>query len=168
MSNTGALHVTTPSDREIIITRVFDAPRRLVWEAMSNPELVKRWLYGPPGWTMTICEDDLRVGGTFRWGWRGPEGQEMLMRGVYREVLPPERVVRTESFEMGCESQAGEQVATVVLTEKGDQTKLTMTLVYPSKEACDGTIASGMERGVAASYDRLEELLAATSTLGGL
>lgn len=159
MNHTETLKVTTPTDREIVMTRVFDAPRHLVWEAMSTPELVKRWLYGPPGWTMVTCEDDLRVGGSFRWGWRGPEGQEMTMHGTYREVVPPQRMVRTESFEIGCESQAGEQLVTAVLTEQGNQTTLTLTLLYPSKEARDGTIASGMERGVAASYDRLAELL---------
>jgi uncharacterized protein YndB with AHSA1/START domain len=167
MPNTAGLKVTTPSDREIVMTRTFDAPRHLVFQAMSTPELVKRWLYGPPGWSMVVCEDDLRVGGTFRWVWRGPEGQEMVIRGVYREVVPPERVVRTESFEFGCESQAGEQLATIVLTEQGGKTHLTLTLLYPSKEARDGTIASGMEHGVAASYDRLAELLAQGEVLRG-
>jgi uncharacterized protein YndB with AHSA1/START domain len=166
MNDAGSLKVTTPSDREIVMTRVFDAPRALVWEAMSRPDLLKRWLFGPPGWAMVVCEDDPRVGGTFRWVWRGPDGQEMAMRGVYREVVPPERVVRTESFELGCESQMGEQLVTLVLTEQGGWTHLKLTLLYPSKEARDATIASGMERGVAASYDRLAELLAATPARG--
>jgi uncharacterized protein YndB with AHSA1/START domain len=160
MKNTGTLTVTTPGDREIVMTRVFDAPRDLLWEAMSKPELLKRWLFGPPGWTMVTCEDDARVGGTFRWAWRGPDGAALAMHGVYREVVPPERVVRTESFDVGCPGQAGEQLATLVLTEKGGKTTLTLTLVYPSKEARDATIASGMEHGVAAGYDRLEEMLA--------
>jgi uncharacterized protein YndB with AHSA1/START domain len=160
VQNTGTLKVTTPTDREIVLTRGFDAPRSLVFEAMTKPELLQRWLYGPPGWSMVVCEDDPRVGGTFRWVWRGPDGAEMSMRGVYREVVPPERVVRTESFEFGCDAQAGEQLATLVLTEQGGKTTLTITLLYPSKEARDATIASGMERGVAASYDRLAELLA--------
>jgi uncharacterized protein YndB with AHSA1/START domain len=154
-----SLKITTPSDLEIVITRSFNAPRDLVWEAMSKPELIKQWLYGPPGWTMTLCEDDLRVGGSFRWGWRGPEGMEMAMRGVYREVAPPERIVRTEVFEFGCEAQAGEQVATVVLSEDNDKTNLTLTVVYPSREARDAALASGMEKGVEAGYDRLEEML---------
>ena len=162
MKTSGTLKITTPTDREIVMTRVFDAPRTLVWDAMSKPDLIKRWLFGPPGWSMVACEDDLRVGGVFRWVWRGPDGTEMAMRGVYREVVPPERVVRTESFEFGCEAQAGEQLATLVLTEQGGGTTLTVTLLYPSKQARDATIASGMERGVAASYDRLAELLAST------
>jgi uncharacterized protein YndB with AHSA1/START domain len=160
MSSKGSLKVTTPSDREIVITRTFDAPRRLVFDAMSRAELLPRWLLGPPGWTMVVCENDLRVGGAFRHEWHGQDGKEMAMHGVYREVVPPERVVRTEAFDFGCPSQMGEQLATLVLTEQGGQTLLTLTLLYPSKEARDATIASGMERGVAASYDRLEELLA--------
>jgi uncharacterized protein YndB with AHSA1/START domain len=160
MKNPPTLNVTTPTDREIVITRVFDAPRTLVFDAMSKADLLKRWLFGPPGWSMVVCENDLRVGGTFRHVWRGPDGSEMAMRGIYREVDPPERIVRTESFEFGCESQAGEQLATLVLTEQGGKTTLTLTLLYPSKEARDATIASGMERGVAASYDRLAALLA--------
>jgi uncharacterized protein YndB with AHSA1/START domain len=158
MKNT--LNVTTPNDRDIVLSRVFDAPRRLVYEAMSQPELLKRWLFGPPGWEMTVCEDDLRVGGAFHWAWRGPNGEEMSMRGTYREVVPPERIVRTESFEFGCAPQSGEQLASLVLVEQGSRTALTLTVRYPSKEARDGAIASGMEHGVAAGYDRLEEILA--------
>jgi uncharacterized protein YndB with AHSA1/START domain len=110
---------------------------------------------------MPVCENDLRVGGSFRHVWRGPDGAEMAMRGVYREVVPPERIVRTECFEFGCDSQAAEQVGTLVLTEHGGQTTLTLTVLYPSKETRHATIASGMEHGVAAGYDRLEELLKA-------
>jgi uncharacterized protein YndB with AHSA1/START domain len=101
MNSTGTLKVTTPTDREIVITRVFDAPRRLVFEAMSKAELLQRWLWGPPGWTMVVCENDLKVGGGFRHVWRGPDGKEMAMRGVYREVVPPERIVRTEHSTLG-------------------------------------------------------------------
>ncbi len=154
------LKVSTPTDREIVLTRVFDAPRQHVWAAMTKPELLKRWLFGPDGWTMTICDDDVRVGGAFHWAWSGPGGEAMSIRGVYREVVPPERIVRTESFEFGCETQAGEQLATLVLTGCGDQTHLEMTILYPSQEARDGTLASGMEVGVGAGYDRLDLILA--------
>lgn len=160
MPDTTKLKVTTPSDREIVMTRDFDAPRELVFNAMNNPRLLKRWLLGPPGWTMTVCEIDPRVGGAFRHVWRQDDGTEMAMSGVYREIMSPERIVRTESFQFGCESQKGEQLATVVLREQGSRTALTLTVVFPSKEARDATIASGMERGVAASYDRLADLLA--------
>lgn len=153
------LQVSTPSDREILMTRTFNARRPLVWDAMTKPEILKRWLFGPPGWTMTLCDEDLRPGGSFRWAWRGPDGTELVMRGTYREVTPPQRVVRTESFEVGCAPQAGEQLATIVLTEEGARTRVTITLLYPSKEARDATIASGMSKGVEAGYDRLAELL---------
>ncbi|TAH38483.1 MAG: ATPase [Planctomycetota bacterium] len=167
MNHSETLRISTPSAREIVVTRSFDAPRRLVFDAMTKPELLKRWLTGPPGWSMTRCEDDLRVGGTFRWAWRGADGTEMSMHGVYREVVPPERIVRTECFDFGCAAQAGEQLGTLVLTEKGGKTQLTLTLLYPSQEARDATIASGMEQGMAASYNALDELLAAAPAGGG-
>jgi uncharacterized protein YndB with AHSA1/START domain len=154
-----SLKITTPTDREIVITRMFNAPRELVWDTMSKPELLKRWLFAPPGWEMTVCEDDPQVGGKFRWAWNGPDGPVMSMTGVYREIVPPERAVRTETFEFGCVPQSGEQLATLVLTEQGEKTLLTLTVLYPSKEARDGAIASGMERGLGAGYDRLDELL---------
>jgi uncharacterized protein YndB with AHSA1/START domain len=163
MNKTGTLKVTTPTDREIVLTRVFDAPRQLVWEAMTRPELLQRWLLGAPGWSMVACENDPQVGGAFRHVWHGPGGTEMAMHGIYREVVPPERLVRTESFEFGCAAQAGEQVGTLVLAELAGKTTLTLTVLYPSKEARDATIASGMEHGVAAGYDRLDELLVSTA-----
>lgn|SRR5215813_8957262 len=154
------LNVTTPSDLEIVLTRDFNAPRQLVWEAMSKPDLIQRWLQGPPGWEMVLCEDDLRAGGSFRWAWRGADGAEMAMHGIYQEVVPPERIVRTETFDFGCDAQSGEQQVTLTLTDHGDKTSLKLRLLYPSRQARDGAIASGMERGVSASYDRLEEMLA--------
>jgi uncharacterized protein YndB with AHSA1/START domain len=154
------LKVTTPSDREIVITRAFDAPRELVWDTMSKPELLRRWLLGPPGWEMTVCEEDARVGGKFRWAWKGPDGVGMSMHGEYREIVPPERAVRTETFDTGCAPQGGEQLTTLALTEQGGKTLLTLTVLYPSKEARDGAVASGMEQGMAAGYDRLDEILA--------
>lgn len=153
------LKITTPSDREIVISRTFDAPRRLVWQAMSKPEFLKRWLFGPPGWSMTVCDEDQKVGGKFRYAWSNVDGREMDMSGIYREVVAPERVVRTESFEFGCEAQAGEQVGTMVLTEQGGKTMMTVTVLYPSKEARDGALASGMDQGLDAGYTRLDEIL---------
>jgi uncharacterized protein YndB with AHSA1/START domain len=160
MSARNTLTVTTPNDLEIVVTREFDAPRKLVWDAMSNPAMIRQWLYGPPGWEMTVCDDDLRVGGGFRWAWRGPEGLEMSMHGSYKEVSPPSKVVRNEIFEMGEGPPMGEQLATLELADRGNRTALTITLRYDSKAARDGAIASGMEHGMAASYDHLEELLA--------
>lgn len=154
------LQVTTPSDREILVTREFNAPRTLVWDTISNPALIRRWMFGPPGWEMTACEEDARVGGTFRWGWSGPDGASLTLSGVYQEIVPPERCVRTEIFDIpGVPPGAAEQLATLVLTDQGEKTLLTLTLLYSSKEARDGAIASGMEHGMSASYDRLDEIL---------
>ena len=154
----GQLRVTTPSDREIAMTRVFDAPRRLVYDAYTKPELVKRWLLGPPGWSMPVCEIDLRVGGKYRWVWRSDkDGTTMGISGVYREIVPPERLVTTERFDEAW--YPGEGLNTLVLVEKGDRTTLTQTMRYESKEARDAVLKSGMEKGVEASYDRLAELL---------
>src|SRR5258708_23569127 len=158
MKNTGTLKLTTPIDREIAMTRVFDAPRRLVFDAFTKPELVKHWLLGPPGWTMPVCEIDLRVGGAYRYVWRNTNGKEMGMGGIYREIVPQERLVCTELFDDAW--YPGESLVTTTLTERGGRTTLTSTMLYVSQEARDGVLKSGMERGVVASYDRLEELLA--------
>jgi uncharacterized protein YndB with AHSA1/START domain len=159
MPTTGALEITTPSDREIVMTRTFDAPRTLVYDAFTKPEHVRRWLLGPPGWTMTVCDMDLRVGGAYRWVWRrDDDGSTMGMGGVYREVVAPERIVSTEKFDEAW--YPGEAVGTVVFTEKGGKTTITQTLLYQTREARDGVLKSRMEKGVEASYDRLEGVLA--------
>ena len=155
MKNTGTLKVTTPSDREIVLTRVFDAPRQMVFDAFSKPELLKRW-FGPRGWSLVVCEVDLQVGGGFRFVMRGPDGKEMGMRGVYREIVPPERSVHMESFD----DYPGESQVTAVFVEQGGRTTLTATVLCPSKEVRDAVLQSGMEHGAAESYDRLAELLA--------
>jgi uncharacterized protein YndB with AHSA1/START domain len=160
MKNTGTLKVTTPTEREIVMTRDFDAPRSLVFDALTKPELFKHWLLGPPGWSLPVCEIDLKVGGAQRFVWRGPDGTDMGMRGTYREIVPPERIVHTELFDE--DWTGGETLVTNVLTEQGGKTTLTMTVLYQSREARDGALSTGMEQGVAASYDRLAELLAST------
>ena len=152
------LKVTTPTDREIVITRVFDGPRSLIFDCMSKPELVRRWLLGPPGYTMPVCEIDFRVGGRYRYVWRGPDGSEMGMGGVYREIVSPERIVQTELFDQ--DWTGGETVGTALLTEQGSRTTLTITELYFSKEARDGALRTGMAEGMAAGYDRLAEILA--------
>lgn len=158
MMTTGKLALTTPSEREIAMTRLFDAPRRLVFDAWTKPELVKRWLGVRAGWTMPICEIDLKVGGTYRYVWRGPDGREMGMGGVFREIVRPERLVVTESFDESW--YAGEAVDTTVLVERGGKTTVTTTVFYESKEARDAVLTTPMARGVAESYDKLAELLA--------
>src|SRR5713226_1396613 len=165
MKNTGNLKLTTRGDREIVMTRVFDAPRRLVFDALTKPELVKQWLLGPPGWSMPVCEIDLRVGGAYRYVWRrDSDGTKMGMGGVYREIAAPERLVATERFDEAW--YPGEAVGTLVLSEQGGKTTITQTVLYQSREARDVVLKSGMEQGVAASYDRLAQLLASQPARG--
>src|SRR5438876_9878644 len=161
MKNTGTLKVTTPTDREIVMTRVFDAPRSMVFDAFSKPELLKRW-FGPRGWSLVVCEVDLRVGGGFRFIMRGPDGKEMGMRGVYREITPPERSVHMESYD----DYPGESQVTAELVEQGGKTTLTATVLYPSQEVRDVVLKSGMEHGAAERYDQLAELLASLDLEG--
>ena len=158
MKNDETLQVTTPSDRQIAMTRVFNAPRRLVFEALTKPELVKKWLLGPPGWTMPVCEIDLRVAGEYRYVWRNQSGKEMGMRGVFREIALPDRIVSTELFDDPW--YPGDAVGTTVLVEEGGRTTMTQTMTYDSRETRDAILKSGMESGVTASYDRLASILA--------
>jgi len=158
----GQLKITPSGDRDLVMTRTFEAPRRLVYDAHTKPELVRQWLLGPPGWSMPVCDMDVRVGGKYRWVWRKEtDGSEMGMGGVYREVKAPERLVNTERFDDAW--YPGEALNTLVLVEKGGQTTLTQTMRYESRAAREAVIKSPMESGVAASYDRLDEVLAATS-----
>lgn len=149
------LTITTPSDCAIVMTRVFDAPRSLLFEALTNLALLKRWFGVFAGWSLAICEIDLRIGGPFRFVWRNASGQSMGMRGVYRDIVVPERVVHTEVYD----DYPGESLVTTVLTEEHGRTTVTSTIQYESKEIRDAVIKSGMERGVKASYDNLEKLL---------
>lgn len=160
MNKTGSLVITTPSDREIVMTRVFDAPRQLVFEAYTKPELIQRWLGVFGGWTMPVCEVDLRVGGHYRFVWRNVNGSQMGMGGVYREVVKNERIVSTEKFDEAW--YEGDAVGTVVLTEQAGKTTLQTTVLYASKAVRDGVLQSPMEKGVAASYDMLAEQLASS------
>ena len=139
MKNTGTLKVTPPSDREIVMTRVFNAPRNMVFDAFTKPELLKRW-FGPGGWTLVS---------------RGPDGNQMGMRGTYRELAPPEKSVHMESYD----DYPGESQVTGIFTELNGKTTLTVTVLYDSKEVRDAVLQSGMEHGAAESYDRLAELL---------
>ena len=158
MPNAGTLKVTTPSDREIALSRVFDAPRRLVFEAVTKPEHIKRWLTGPPGWTMSVCEVDARVGGAYRYAWTHVDGSRMGMGGVFREIVPPERIVATELFDEAW--YPGQALVTTTLVEQDGTTTLTMTVRYESKEARDGVLEGPMATGVSYGYDNLAALLA--------
>ena len=151
------LKLTTPTDREIAMTRVFDALRSLVFDALTKPELLKRY-FATPGWSLVVCEVDLKEGGAYRYVWRNDDGAEMGMRGVYREILAPERIVNTELFDEPW--YPGEALDTTVLVEQGGKTILTLTVLYESREARDAVLKTDMEQGLSAIYDRLAELLA--------
>jgi uncharacterized protein YndB with AHSA1/START domain len=152
------LKVTTPTDREIVMTRVLNAPRRLVYDAFTKPELLKRWLGVFGEWSLDVCEIDLRVGGSYRYVWRGPDGVTMGMGGVYREIVPETRLVTTEVFDEAW--YEGEAVGTLVLTEQDGKTTVTQSVLYQSKEVRDAVLKTPMEQGVAAGYDTLDTVLA--------
>jgi uncharacterized protein YndB with AHSA1/START domain len=160
MNNTGSLKVVTQGDREVLMTRVFDAPRKLVFDALTKPELLKRW-FGPRGWTLTECEVDLRDGGAWRFLSHGPEGRAMGMRGVYREIVPSERLQYTESFDDF--AQFGDAIVTATLEERDGKTTLTNLILSPSRDVRDAVIRSGMEHGAAETYDRLADVLRSLS-----
>ena len=150
--------ITTPNDLEILVERDFHAPRTLVWDAFTKPEIVQRWLLGPDGWTMPMCEIDLRVGGRYRYVWRkDSNGMQMALGGEFREVEAPEKLVATEAFEE--KWYAGEALDTTVFEERGEITKMRLTMRFESKEARDTASRSGMEKGMIVSYDRLERML---------
>jgi uncharacterized protein YndB with AHSA1/START domain len=148
------LTITTPDPREIHFDRVFDAPRQLVYEAMTTPELVRRW-WGKRDSEMTVCEIDLRVGGKWRFGLRTPTGFEVVFHGEYLELSPPGRTVHTEYMEPHPE---GSTIVTT-LTERDGKTTMHAVARYPSPQIRDLVIQSGMESGAAESYDRMDELL---------
>ena len=156
VENSASFVVTTPSDREIVLTRLFDAPRELVFEAMTKPEHVRRW-WGQlgEGYSVPVCEIDLQVGGTWRFVNRHPKG-DAAFHGVYREIAPPTRLVFTEIFEMFPDV---ESVVTAVYTEENGMTRLTATCLYPSMDVRDMVVKSGMARGAAVSYDRLDDVV---------
>lgn len=156
VANSESFKVTTPSDREIQLTRLFDAPRHLVFDVMTKPEHVAQW-WGRlgEGYTVPECEIDLRPGGRWRWVTRTPKGELVVFYGVYREVERPDRLVYTEIFEKFPDT---ESVVTTVLADEKGKTRLTVTAIYPSIEVRDMVIGTGMARGAAISYDRLEEV----------
>jgi uncharacterized protein YndB with AHSA1/START domain len=153
-STVGETTFTTPSEREIEMTRLFDAPRELVFEAFTNPEHVPHW-FGPRGWSLPVCEIDLTPGGSWRYVMRAPNGEEMGMSGVYREIRPPGRLVSTESFD----DYPGESVNTLMLTEEDGKTRYTVTVLYADKDTRDAVLASGMSEGAAETLERLAERL---------
>jgi uncharacterized protein YndB with AHSA1/START domain len=159
VTDVSKLKISTPSDREIAMTRAFDAPRSMVFDAWTKPALLNRWLGVFGGWSFVVCEIDLKVGGKYRYVWRGKDGNEMGMGGVFREIVRPERLVCTEKFDDPW--YEGEAIDTTVFVERDDRTTVTTTVLYASKEVRDAVLKSPMEGGVSKSYDKLAELLAA-------
>jgi uncharacterized protein YndB with AHSA1/START domain len=154
-ASTGSTSYTTPSDREVLVTRVVNAPRRLVFAAWTEPRHLQRWLTGPEGWTMPICEIDLRPGGRWRYVYRKASGKEMTLTGSVLEVVPPERFVTTESWG----PEWPETVNTLVLTESEGRTTIALTITYVSKEARDAALDTGAMDGMNRAFELLDELL---------
>lgn len=163
--------VTLPSDREVEVTRSFKAPRALVYRAYTEPQLVQRWLLGPPGWSMPVCEMDVRVGGRFHWRWRSEQGdQEFGFTGIFREVQPSSKIVHTESYEPGTVGggyPGAEAIVTVTFTETGGVTTIVTRIDFGSKEARDGAVGTGMTDGMEQSYQLLDRLLEETPRTRG-
>jgi uncharacterized protein YndB with AHSA1/START domain len=156
IANPNATTITTPSETEVLISRTVNAPRRLVFAAYTEPQHVQHWLLGPEGWTMPVCEIDLRPGGTWRYVWRKNDGSEMEMIGEYKEVAPPERLVSTEAWG----GDWPETLNTLILTEEAGKTTIEQWVRYVSREARDAAMQTGMEDGAVVSYNRLESYLA--------
>jgi uncharacterized protein YndB with AHSA1/START domain len=162
MKSSNTLQVTAPGDREIVMTRAFNAPRHLVFASFSKPELLKRWLLGPPGWEMVVCEVAHKVGDRYRYEWRNAEGRQFGTGGVCRELVANERVVHTEKMD----GYPSESVVTTVFADLDGQTLVTMTQSFESREVRDMVLKSGQDRGVAMSYDRLEQILQSPESSG--
>ena len=157
LASSGTAKVTLPTDEEILITREFDAPRRLVYEAWTTPELVRRWWSGRRG-EMQSAEIDLRVGGTWRYVMEAQGGFEVAFHGEYREIVPGERIVTTEVFEGMPPSGEGDVLNVVTFAESGGRTTLELLVKCPSKDVRDAIVGSGMEAGMQEQLDLLEEL----------
>jgi uncharacterized protein YndB with AHSA1/START domain len=151
------LHAVKPSPREIVVSRTFAAPRTLVFAALTTPDMVMQWLWGPDAWRIANCEVDLRVGGKYRYVWRQRDKGDMGMGGVFHEIVPPERLVYTELFDE--DWTGGETLVTAVLEEKDGRTTVTTTVRYASEEARDGALETEMLRGWGQTYDRLDVYL---------
>jgi uncharacterized protein YndB with AHSA1/START domain len=155
MSSKPETTISMPSEREVMLTRQFEAPRALVFRALTEPDLLLRW-YGQSGWQLVVCEVDLQVGGEFHFVSQRPNGKRVGQRGVYREIVAPERLVHTEWWE---DWNPGECLVTVELAERARRTVLTSTTLFPSREVRDTILESGLKRSVDELYGRLSELL---------
>ena len=155
------LQISTPTDTTIVLTRTFNAPRRLVWEAMTNPVRMRRWMIAPPGWTLAVCECEARVGGKLSLAWKSEDADPvMTLRGEFTDVVPPDRMVHTETMALGSGQTVGSLVETHEFSEKNGVTTMRITQKYDSKDARDGAVASGMENGMEAGFKQMDALLA--------
>ena len=158
--------ITMPSDREVKVMRSLKAPRALVYRAYTEPALIRQWMLGPPGWSMPVCEMDVRVGGKYSWRWRSDtDGKEFGFKGTFREVQPPSKIVHTEAYDpgsVGGEYPGSEAIITTSFTEEGGVTTVTTLMDFGSKEARDNAMSTGMTDGMEQSYQLLEAVLAKT------
>ena len=154
--------VTLPNDHDVVVVRAFNAPRSLVFDAWTSPKLLQRWLLGPPGWTMPVCEMDVRPGGQYRWRWRSEkDGKEFGFAGEFREVVRPSRIVHVERYDPGdVGGDMGEALVTSELTEKNGVTTHKMTIRYESRAVRDAAVKTGMTDGMEMSFQKLDEVLA--------
>ncbi len=157
------IEVSQPSDREVRVVRTFKAPRQLVWDAHTNPDLIRKWMLGPPGWDMPECEMDVRVGGAYRWRWRNQaDGKEFGFYGEFTEVNEPGRIAHTQHYDpgdIGGAMESGEPaLISTDYTESNDVTTLTMTMQFASKEIRDGAVSTGMTDGMEIGYARLDDM----------
>lgn len=151
---TSTISVTTPSDREVRVTRRFNAPAPLVFDAHAKPEIVKRWLLGPPGWSMPVCEIDLTVGGRYRYVWHNDsDGREFGIQGQFLEIAAPERIVTVETMD----GMPGETTVTMTFEDRGEETHFTITMLFDSQKTRDAALEHGMTDGMGMSYDRLQD-----------
>lgn len=151
--------VDQPTDTSLVVTRRFKAPPPLVFEAFTTPALLRRWMIGPDGWVMSVCEVDLRVGGTFRYVWSKPGVPDMGMGGTFVEIDRPRRIVHREIFDV--DWTGGETTVTSEFTADGGGTVMRLTVQYATREGRDGALATGMTSGMEMGYARLDEILAA-------
>lgn len=157
MANDSSLQITTPTDQEIVISRRFSASQEKVFRALTEPDLIQRWMTGPEGWTLETCECDLQPGGSLRYVWKHEDGRMMGLSGTYKEISPPEKLIHTELFDG--DWTGGETLVTNSLKEDGDQTKLTISVLYNTQDARDAALKSGMDSGMEHSYNELASVL---------
>lgn len=159
MTSTDTVTITLPTETEVVVSRQFDAPKAMVFDALTKPDLIKRW-YGPDGWSLDVCDIDLKVGGKWRFVLRRPDGKVIGQQGVYQEIVRPDRIVNTESWE---DWDPGETLVTVLFAEQNGRTTMTSSMRFPSREVRDIVVKNGLDKNLHQTYDKLAEVLRATA-----